>query len=122
MGYKDPTARRAYARAWVARRRAEHMNGQACVDCGSVQNLEIDHVDASSKVEHRIWSWSEERRSAELSKCVVRCHACHMIKTLTYDARQPTHGTTSMYNRRGCRCEDCREAKKIANALRQRAS
>jgi len=32
-------------------------------------------------VTHRVWSWARERREAELAKCVVRCVACHLVKT-----------------------------------------
>jgi hypothetical protein len=45
-------------------------------------NLDVDHVDANSKVTHRIWSWSDSRRAAELAKCVVRCEPCHIAKTV----------------------------------------
>jgi hypothetical protein len=83
MPYKDPERQREYMRQWVASRRAEWlaMNGP-CVDCKSWADLEVDHVDASAKVTHRVWSWSKVRREAELAKCVVRCTSCHQKKTL----------------------------------------
>ena len=65
----------------MARRRAEWFEGKSCVDCGGVADLRLDHVDASLKVSHRIWSWARERREAELAKCVVRCEPCHLVKT-----------------------------------------
>jgi hypothetical protein len=67
----------------VARRRAEWIadNGP-CIDCLSREGLEVDHADASTKVTHRIWSWSKARRDAELAKCVVRCNSCHKKKTV----------------------------------------
>lgn len=52
-----------------------------CIDCKLTTDLELDHVNASEKISHRIWSWSEMRRNAELIKCVVRCVECHKIKT-----------------------------------------
>jgi hypothetical protein len=81
MPYKDPEQRRAYARAWMAARRAEWFAGKICVDCDTSSSLELDHVDASTKIDHRIWSWSAARREAELAKCVARCTECHKIKT-----------------------------------------
>jgi hypothetical protein len=43
--------------------------------------LELDHKDHRQKVSHTIWSWSMERRDAELAKCQVLCHDCHLDKT-----------------------------------------
>ena len=81
MPYADPEQQREYQRKWVARRRAEWFEGRSCVDCGSVEELQLDHVDAKQKMSHRIWSWSAALREAELAKCVVRCRFCHKIKT-----------------------------------------
>lgn len=43
--------------------------------------MEVDHVDAATKVTHRVWSWAALRREAELAKCVVRCTDCHKKKS-----------------------------------------
>ena len=71
---------RDYQRQWCAARRAEWFADKTCVDCGSVDALEIDHVDPAQKVSSHIWSWAEERRVVELEKCVVRCNPCHARK------------------------------------------
>lgn len=82
MPYVDPDIQRAYQRDWIARNRLEWIAAHGpCVDCGSWDELQVDHVDATTKVAHRIWSWSRERREAELVKCVVRCQPCHARKT-----------------------------------------
>lgn len=82
MPYADPDAKRAYQREWWNRRRTEWIAEHGpCIDCGGAVDLEVDHVDASTKVSHRIWSWSKVRREAELAKCVVRCHDCHGRKS-----------------------------------------
>ena len=108
--------RRAYLRAyqleWLQRRRREWLSDKACVSCGSRENLEVDHIDPTTKVSHRIWSWRAERREAELAKCQVLCRECHHWKTGD-ERRVPTrHGTEHMYNHYGCRCEPCRAAKR----------
>jgi hypothetical protein len=103
LPYRDPDRQRAFQRAWIKRRREEWIaaNGP-CIDCGSTERLEVDHESAASKVSHRIWSWSESRRLAELAKCVVRCRPCHEVKMLIageYRKNQPAgarHWLTSL--------------------------
>lgn len=81
MPYKDPETQRAYQREWCARRRAKWFADKVCVDCESVDRLELDHVDPALKVTNSVWSWSWARIEAEVAKCVVRCHGCHVLKT-----------------------------------------
>jgi hypothetical protein len=107
-------AQRAYQRQWMADRRSDWFkrNGP-CIDCGSWKNLEIDHIDPSKKIDHRVWSWSEQRRVEELSKCVVRCKDCHKKKTAADRAARMKHGTYGMWIGRHCRCELCCVAMRI---------
>jgi hypothetical protein len=82
--FSDPERKRGYDRQWVAARRAAWFSDKCCVRCNSVEKLRLDHVDAKTKVrsgDHAIWSWSFERREAELAKCQVLCEPCHIIKT-----------------------------------------
>lgn len=72
---------REYVRQWVASRRAAWFADKVCVDCGTEENLQLDHVDPSQKVSHSIWSWSQVRRDVETAKCEVRCQPCHVVKT-----------------------------------------
>lgn len=106
MPYKDPEKQRAYARQWAANRRKKYTAGMACVDCGSTENLEMDHRDPAEKTSHRIWSWAEPRLLAELAKCEPRCRDCHHAR---HNQDAPQHGTEYTY-RRGCRCGECRAA------------
>lgn len=82
MPYADPARQSAYQSEWAKRRRlkwiAEH---GPCVDCETWDDLQVDHVDAKTKVTHRVWFWSQMRRDAELAKCAVRCEPCHKRKT-----------------------------------------
>jgi hypothetical protein len=115
MPYADPAQQREYMRVWVARRRAAWFADKVCAWCGSDEQLELDHVDRSQKVDHRLWSWSQERREAELAKCQVLCHPCHLLKTeLCRDNPSQVnglqHGTVTTYRKRGCRCGLCRAA------------
>jgi hypothetical protein len=83
MPYADPARQREYMRRWIADRRTGWITANGpCTDCETWDELEVDHADASLKVSHRVWSWARERREAELTKCVVRCTACHKQKSL----------------------------------------
>jgi len=68
------------------------------VDCGTWDELQVDHVDASTKVSHRVWSWTKARRDTELAKCVARCFACHHKKTLSFheNAHGEGHGSSKL--------------------------
>jgi hypothetical protein len=79
--YKDPAVQREYQRKWRQQRHDEYFSDKHCVWCGSVENLQLDHVDRKDKVDHKIWSWSESRRIAELAKCQVLCKPCHDAKS-----------------------------------------
>lgn len=119
MAYKDPEKQREYMRKWIAARRAAYLIDKSCVVCGSKDRLEVDHIDPEQKVEHRIWSWSVERRDAELAKCQILCYEHHLQKTVAAMPRT-THGTYQMYHAYACRCAACRAWKSAENAKRVR--
>lgn len=101
---------RKYKRDWAAARRGEWMADKFCVQCGSTQSLEVDHIDPADKVSHRIWTWAIPRRNAELAKCQVLCTECHKAKTKA-QRPIPEHGTISRYGKHHkCRCDLCRKA------------
>jgi 5-methylcytosine-specific restriction endonuclease McrA len=107
---------RAYQREWIARRRADWLADKACVRCGSTEDLEVDHIDRATKVTHRVWSWSQVRRDAELAKCQVLCGPHHKEKTKADYGEMPC-GTNSKYTnvRYKCRCAACRAAHAAMN-------
>lgn len=92
MPYKDPARQREYMRTWVAKRRADWFQGKVCVECGSTENLELDHLDPATKVTHAIWSWSTERRERELAKCRPLCQECHKKKSAGEHAKGENTG------------------------------
>lgn len=84
MGYTGEQ-KRAYQREWIRKRRQAWINENGpCIDCGSYDNLEVDHKDPKEKNfdPSGVWSRKAEIRLAELLKCVVRCNPCHIKKTL----------------------------------------
>lgn len=116
--YKDKNKQREYQRMWVQNRRTEWLleNGP-CIICGSWIDLDVDHINPEDKISHRIWTYTEEKRKYELSKCQVLCHTCHVLKTNSQRKLKPC-GTRAGYMR-GCRCFNCVEAaKKYRNEQR----
>jgi hypothetical protein len=113
-------------RCWSRRAQAIEQLGGKCVICGSTEDLEFDHIDAST-VDHRVrgsmWTVSEERLQAELAKCQLLCHKCHREKTIrnketgggsnriSYELYY--HGSARMYLYKKCRCDWCTKAKKL---------
>lgn len=116
MPIRDPEERRAYHREWKRKRREDWFAGKKCVKCGSAEKLELDHIDRTTKVSHNIWSWTEERRLAEIAKCQVLCEQCHQAKTTS---ERIAHGTLARYTN-GCRCEPCRAHKVMRRKLEKR--
>ena len=82
MPFKTKHARALYQRRWEnARREAWIRRNGPCVVCGSIEQLQVDHINPMLKITHRVWSWSKLRMEAELKKCQVLCVACHRDKT-----------------------------------------
>lgn len=119
MGYTGEQ-KREYQRKWVATRRAEYLADKRCVVCGSINELEIDHIDRTTKKYNpaALWGMSNTNpnKIAELKKCQVLCAVHHKEKTKAELNRLRTHGRT-MY-RYGCKCEICVEAQRQHNRQR----
>jgi hypothetical protein len=114
----------AYMKSWYDRRHAEAVEklGGRCSQCGSTERLEIDHKDPKTADQRMrrgrggMWTASEERFQAELAKCQLLCHDCHVDKTIRERGFTPakgTHGTLSAYRYCGPpKCEECKKAKR----------
>lgn len=79
-----------YMRLYMARRyerrkqaAIEQLGGQ-CAHCGSKLDLEFDHIDPRTKsfsISDRLAGVAESALQAELAKCQLLCHPCHVDKT-----------------------------------------
>ena len=83
MPYKDRLKQREYQNSWTKKRRVAWLTENGPCECGSWVDLEVDHVDPSQKVTHRVWTWTAARRAVELAKCRARCKECHSKKSKT---------------------------------------
>lgn len=89
-----------------------HLGG-SCVNCGSEEDLEFDHVDPSTKefdiARGITWAW--HRVEAELDKCQLLCKTCHVAKGHeNADQRQVPHGG-GVSGKRNCPCSPCKMRK-----------
>ena len=111
MPYKDKNRQNEYQRMRIAKRRADYLKYKICINCGEScqEKLQIDHIDPSKKVSHRIWSWNINKMLAELEKCQILCSKCHHYKTLIQNNGLVKEGTDSKYSS-GCRCNKCKKA------------
>lgn len=117
MPYKNPHNKRERSQQLARERRAVWILAHGpCAECGSWENLEIDHIDPSTKAIKvgKVWNLGETKRAAELKKCQALCNKCHIRKTILERDQMPRgHGTTAM-SRHGCKCWECCEASRIA--------
>jgi hypothetical protein len=101
--------KREHARKWIAKRRCDYFKDKKCAFCGSVEKLELHHLDPTKKEASAVWSWSEEHRNNELDKCIVLCETCHKIETARQLSKPLVHGTRNAYRKKGCRCQVCKD-------------
>jgi hypothetical protein len=92
--------------------------GGKCVECGTTNCLEIDHVDPETKScePARLASLTWEKAVAELKKCQLLCDRHHNVKSIRERGQlsaRVVHGTISSY--RYCKCDLCRKAKSESN-------
>lgn len=102
---------KAYQRTWLAAKRQRFVNmaGGKCVECGSTESLEFDHIDNNSKTAavNKIMSGKISRIIEEVLKCQLLCKECHHNKTMGEEYLRPKHGTLVMYRDHACGCQVC---------------
>lgn len=95
------------------RRRSDSIEklGGKCVVCGTTDNLEIDHIDRSTKTMaiSGLWSCNIQRYEAELKLCQLLCEQHHKEKTSRENSVDHGGGKTG---KRNCYCELCAPLKR----------
>jgi hypothetical protein len=97
--------------------------GGVCKECGDADELQIDHVDPTTKAfdVSSQWGLKWEVLVLELDKCQLLCKLHHLEKSIRNKELKGgqnrlgdcPHGTVWGYaGRWKCRCEDCRKAKR----------
>ena len=104
--------------------------GSKCVECGTTETLEFDHVDAATKIftisSNMFRPWAA--LLAEVMKCQLLCRPCHVDKTRVNGEhagghnRIEEHGTEAFFKRTGCHCEACVAARHEARIRRGEVS
>jgi hypothetical protein len=95
---------RVYMAGRYEKRRSQAIEdlGGKCAECGSGDDLEIDHINPREKSFNlaKAVGFSKKRWDEEVSKCQVLCHDCHKMK------HAAKHGSIRKYQN-GCRCDPC---------------
>lgn len=95
------------------RRRSDSIEklGGKCVVCGTTDNLEIDHIDRSTKTMaiSGLWSCNIQRYEAELKLCQLLCEQHHKENTSRENSVDHGGGKTG---KRNCYCELCAPLKR----------
>jgi 5-methylcytosine-specific restriction endonuclease McrA len=99
--------------------------GGVCIKCQSDKNLQVDHIDKykktvelSGKGLDGSWKYIIE---TELPNCQLLCIGCHDLKSKAMSDYgggynkiiDPKHGTAVLYTYYKCRCEACRQWKRL---------
>ena len=85
------------------------MLGGMCVECGTTENLEFDHIDPSTKTMNmgRMLNVSKQRALEELKLCQLLCKEHHIEKGhLNGDQKQVPHGGGKT-GKKSCYCDLC---------------
>lgn len=91
-------------------RRAEVITqlGGACNQCGSVNNLEFDHIDPATKDFNVSKKITNADITDEISKLQLLCHRCHIEKSKLDNGVE--HGG-GLSGKRNCKCDPCKTRK-----------
>ena len=100
------------------------MLGGKCVICGTTQNLQFDHINPAEKEFDvgQLLNYAQIKILEELKKCQLLCDTHHTQKSKAngeyrgghnkIDIKNASHGTSIMYHKFKCKCEECKQYKR----------
>ncbi len=114
MAYKNQASYRAWFTRNYASRKAFAISylGGKCRGCGSVENLEFDHIDPITKSGRidQFLMLTNDKLINELNKCQLLCHKCHKEKTSSEKTEYCKYGHKRTGNTTKDRhCKTCQE-------------
>lgn len=113
-----------YQIAYYHRKRAEVVAylGGKCVECGTEDDLEIDHIDPATKSFEpgKCLNLKNPLHLAEIEKCQLLCREHHRVKTAVENTGI-THGSTYAWSKAKCLCSVCQEAQRVWSDARNAA-
>lgn len=110
-----------YMKAYYASKKQKLIEslGSCCSVCGSIDSLEMDHIDWREKKFSisDMWAMKEQSKlKKELKKCQLLCSRCHKKKTKKdqreQKTKEPTHGTMYAWQKKKCQCDICLKEKR----------
>ena len=111
-----------YHREYYRKRRQKIIDylGGRCIECGATENLHVDHIDPMQKSFHisRNVTLNNPAVRAELDKCQLLCRPHHEAKTAKENSGW-SHGTMTGWQKKKCRCGECRAAQLDYNEKRK---
>lgn len=116
MAAKNPEKYNSYMNEYMKKRYRQRMDraidilGGKCVECGTTDNLQLDHVDPTTKTYdfNKIWNRSLDVFDAELEKAQLLCKEHHQAKTLVQLSVEHGGGKSG---KRNCKCLPCKAKK-----------
>ena len=102
--------------------------GGVCKSCGSIKELEIDHIDPTTKTMRLGLVYGKIKLKEvleELKKCQLLCHKCHKEKTSKENSERMLaigfkHGTMYGWMKKKCSCTECTQAKRDFHTKRNK--
>lgn len=103
-----------YHREYYRKRREaifDYLGGR-CAECGTADNLEVDHIDKTQKQFNISSKLSVKNNKEELDRCQLLCKTHHREKTAIENSGF-THGTVYGWMKAKCACSDCLTHKRL---------
>jgi hypothetical protein len=76
MPYKDREKQLAFQNHFMRKRRDEYLRANGPCECGATESLTLLKRKAGSNASSHVWSLTEKRRAAALSRYLVCCRPC----------------------------------------------